>query len=98
MHYARIILLIILIFIVTVPLHEAVHYAIATIEPQVTPSEIHLFDSESLKQGYLGFVVITENYPGAFNDRLPFMSVIHELLAYLSQIVVCIVMCIKVLR
>jgi len=66
------------LYIITVPIHEAVHYILLVIEPEARPLEYHALDYESFSEGRLGFVT------WAGNEKL-FNDFTHELLAWIVQ-------------
>lgn len=78
--------------ILTTPLHEATHWIISEIDPYIDPVEFHLFDDNSFKKNEnilsssLGYVVVKEKYPGAFNDRPVWMDTIQEIICISIQI------------
>ena len=74
------------VFIVaTTPIHEAAHWIMSDIDPYVEPVEFHLFDNNPFQMGQnilssaLGYVLIKEAYPGAFNDRPIWADLLQEL-------------------
>lgn len=85
------------------PIHEAAHWLMSDIDPYVEPVEFHLFDDTSLKNGQniltsaLGFVVIEEAYPGAFNDRPVWADLLQELICIFIQIIITCIILSKIL-
>ena len=92
------------IMIVTTPLHEAAHWIMSDIDPYVEPVEFHVFDSksfnlyENILSSSLGYVVIKEKYPGAFEDRPLWIDTFQEVICILIQILVTYIITIKVLK
>jgi len=92
----RIILIAILLscifMVVTTPLHEGAHWIMSEIDPYIDPVEFHLFDYSSLQKNdnilssALGYVVVKEKYPGAFNDRPLWMDTLQEIICVSIQI------------
>ncbi|KYK21618.1 hypothetical protein AYK24_08795 [Thermoplasmatales archaeon SG8-52-4] len=78
--------------ILTTPLHEATHWIISEIDPYIDPVEFHLFDDNSFKRNEnilssaLGYVVVKEKYPGAFNDRPLWMDTLQEIICISVQV------------
>lgn len=78
--------------VITTPIHEATHWIISEIDPYIEPVEFHLFDDNSFKKNEnilssaLGYVVVKEKYPGAFNDRPVWMDTLQEIICISIQI------------
>ena len=85
------------IIIATTPIHEAAHWLMSDIDPYVEPVEIHVFDGTSYDNqkhvlpSALGYVVIKEKYPGAFNDRPIWMDTLQEIICISIQIFLAII-------
>ena len=82
------------VLIVTVPLHETLHWVMSEIDPYVEPVEIHFFDEKSLSYG-VGYVLIREAYPGSFKDRPTWIDAVQEIICCSTQIIIAILVCIK---
>ena len=65
------------------PVHEAVHWVLFSIEPDAEPLEYHVFDYNSFKRGYLGYV----SWDGKMRI---FNSFSQELIANTIQLLVAI--------
>ena len=78
--------------VVTTPLHEAGHWIMSEIDPYIDPVEFHLFDynsiqkNENILSSALGYVVVREKYPGAFNDRPVWIDTVQEAICISIQI------------
>jgi hypothetical protein len=89
--------------IVTTPLHEAAHWVMSDIDPYVEPVEFHIFDEHSFKKGEhilssaLGYVVIEEAYPGAFNDRPVWADLFQEFICIFIQMALTCMIILKIL-
>ncbi|GEM_PF-5790845 len=66
------------LYIITIPIHEAVHWVLLTIEPEAKPLEYHIYDYKCLSEGHLGLVTWAGKQK-LFNDFT------HELLANIIQ-------------
>jgi len=92
------------LIIVTTPIHEAAHWVMSDIDPYVEPVEFHLFDEESFQSGghilssALGYVVIKETYPGAFEDRPIWADLFQELICICIQILIACIIVKKTLK
>ena len=92
------------ILIVTTPLHEGAHWIMSDIDPYVDPVEFHVFDSksfnsnENILSSSLGYVVIKEKYPGAFEDRPLWIDTFQEVICILIQILVTYIVTTKILK
>jgi hypothetical protein len=92
------------ILIVTTPLHEAAHWIMSDIDPYVDPVEFHVFDgksfnpNENILSSSLGYVVIKENYPGAFKDRPLWIDTFQEVICILIQILLTYIIISRILR
>ena len=80
--------------IVTVPLHETLHWVMSEIDPYVEPVELHFFDEKSLSFG-VGYVLIQEAYPGSFKDRPTWADAVQEIICCSIQILIAIIVCVK---
>ena len=89
--------------IVTTPIHEAAHWIMSDIDPFIQPVEFHLFDESSINRGQnilssaLGYVVVEEAYPRAFDDRLKLADLLQEFICILIQIIITCYMVSKIL-
>jgi hypothetical protein len=90
--------------IMTTPLHEACHWILSDIDPYIEPVEFHIFDEKSLQNGEnllssaLGYVVIKEKYPGAFNDRPEYFDFLQEFICCSIQIILTCIIVSKILK
>ena len=91
-----------IVMILTTPLHEATHWIMSDIDPYVEPMELHLFDDKTSKKNilssYLGYVVIKEKYPGAFNDRPIWMDLLQEIVCITIQILITLMIVVKTFK
>jgi len=93
-----------IIMILTTPLHEAAHWIMSDIDPYTEPVEFHIFDSKSSNHNEnilfsaLGYVVIKEKYPGAFEDRPLWIDAFQELVCILIQILITYIIVTKTLK
>ena len=91
-----------ILMIITTPIHEAAHWVMSDIDPYIDPIEIHLFDFESKNDNHnvmssaLGYVVVRESYPGAFDERPFWMDTLQELVCLLIQIIITCYIVIKI--
>ena len=87
--------------ILTTPIHEATHWVLSEIDPYVEPTEINIFQiptneqSENILFSPLGSVIITEKYPGAFDDRPPWADGLQEIICITIQILITIFVVLK---
>ena len=92
------------IMILTVPIHEAAHWIMSDIDPYVEPVEFHIFESipsnsnENIMFSALGYVVIKEKYPGAFEDRPLWIDTFQEFICILIQLLITCFIVTKILR
>ena len=92
------------IMIVTTPLHEAAHWIMSDIDPYVEPVEFHIFDNkssntnENIMFSALGYIVIKEKYPGAFDDRPLWIDSFQEVICILIQILLTYIIVTKTLK
>ena len=90
--------------VLTTPLHEAGHWIMSEIDPYIEPVEFHLFEDNYLKNNEnilysaLGYVVVREKYPGAFNDRPAWMDTLQEIICILIQIFITCILVSKILE
>jgi hypothetical protein len=90
--------------VITTPLHEATHWILSEIDPYIDPVEFHLFEYNSLKKNEnilysaLGYVVVKEKYPGAFNDRPIWMDTLQEIICISIQIFLTCILVSKTLE
>ena len=66
--------------LLTTPLHEALHWIMCEIDPNLVPLEIHLFDSYSLERNCLGCVAYKE-----LGEPLYFNPLLQEIICVLVQ-------------
>ena len=92
------------IMILTVPIHEAAHWIMSDIDPYVEPVEFHVFESissnsnENIMFSALGYVVIKEKYPGAFEDRPLWIDTFQELICIFIQLLITCFVVSKILK
>ncbi len=92
------------IIILTTPLHEACHWVLSDIDPYIEPVEFHIFNEKCLQNGEnilssaLGYVVIKEKYPGAFNDRPEYFDFLQEFICCFIQIILTCIIVSKILK
>jgi len=88
--------------VVTTPLHEAIHWIMSDIDPYIEPIEFHIFEDKSIQKdknilsSTLGYVVVKEKYPGAFNDRPLWMDLLQEIICITIQIFLTSIIVIKI--
>ena len=93
-----------LFIILTTPLHEACHWIISDIDPYIKPIEFHIFDEKSFQNGEsifsssFGYVLVKEEYPGAFGDRPKFFDLLQELFCIFIQLVLTCFIVSKILK
>ena len=74
------------------------------IDPYIEPVEFHLFEDNYLKNNEnilysaLGYVVVREKYPGAFNDRPVWMDTLQEIICISIQIFITCILVSKILE
>ena len=82
------------VIVLTTPLHEAGHWIMSDIDPYVKPVEFHIFDgaySQKEKNALfspLGYVAVTESYPGSFRDRPLWADTLQEIICFSIQIII----------
>lgn len=87
--------------VVLTPIHEAGHWLMSDISPFIEPIEYHVFDSININKGsntlnsVIGYVVVVEEYPGAFNDRPFWGDFLQEILCISTQIIISFFITIK---
>lgn len=87
----------------TTPIHEAAHWVMSDIDPYIDPIEIHIFNNEIFFNGQhilssvLGYVVVKEKYPGAFDDRPFWADGLQEIICISIQICLTVIITMKVL-
>jgi len=92
------------VIILTTPLHEAAHWVMSDIDPYVEPVEIHVFDDlkpekeNHVLSSALGYVVIQEEYKGAFNHRPFWADILQEIICLTIQIVIAVFITLKTLE
>ena len=85
--------------IATTPLHEGLHWVMSQyFDPYIEPVEFHVFDgmqpgkTENFLFSALGYVVVKEAYPGAFEDRPVWADMLQEIICIATQtIIACLV-------
>ena len=93
-----------ILIVLTVPIHEAAHVIMSDLDPYIEPIELHLFDfeashnSENIMSSALGYVVVKESYPGAFDDRPLWFDFFQEIICISVQILVTLLIIIKLFR
>lgn len=91
-----IVLLSFVFMVLTTPVHEVGHVVLSTLDPCLEVSEFYPFGSPHHSQGHmlpsmLGCVVVTESYPGAFQDRSVWSNVLQEIICLSLQLVITVV-------
>ena len=92
-----------MLIVSTTPIHEAAHWIMSDIDPYIEPIEIHIFDnnvffnSQHILSSVLGYVVVKEKYPGAFEDRPFWADGLQEIICISIQMFITIVITLKVL-
>jgi len=92
-----------MLIVSTTPIHEAAHWVMSDIDPYIDPIEIHIFDNKIFFNGQhilssvLGYVVVKEKYPGAFNDRPFWADGLQEIICISIQIFLTVIITMKVL-
>ncbi|KYK32616.1 MAG: hypothetical protein AYK22_07200 [Thermoplasmatales archaeon SG8-52-3] len=90
--------------VVTTPIHEAAHWVMSDLDPYIEPIEFHLFDDKSFQNNNnvlssaLGYVVVKERYPGAFEDRPFWFDLLQEIICVSIQILITLLTVIKLLK
>lgn len=90
--------------ILTTPLHEAGHWILSDIDPYIEPVEFHIFDEKSIQKGEnilssaVGYIVVKEKYPGAFEDRPIWSDLIQELICIFIQLIITCFIVSKILK
>ena len=93
-----------ILMIMTTPIHEGAHWVMSDIDPYIDPIEIHLFDFKSKNDkdnvmfSTLGYVVVRESYPGAFDVRPFWMDLFQEFVCILLQIILTVVIVSKIFK
>lgn len=93
----------------TTPLHEGLHWVMSDIDPCIKPIKfvpftLFSFDEspfnseQNFLSSPLGYVVVEEAYPGAFNDRPAWADALQEIICVLSQIVIACIVILKSLK
>ena len=78
------ILLMVGLYVITTPIHEAIHWVIDDIDPAMTPVEMHLFDSYALSRGWYGCVGSRETGGAPMMD-----ATTNESITYGLQLTLC---------
>jgi len=92
-----------MLIISTTPIHEAAHWVMSDIDPYIEPIEIHIFDnkiffnSQHILSSALGYVVVKEKYPGAFDDRPFWADALQEIICISIQLFLTVIITMKVL-
>ena len=93
-----------ILMILTTPIHETAHWIMSDIDPYIEPIEIHLFnfetknDNDNILSSALGYVVVKESYPKAFNDRPFWMDLLQEIICILLQIIITVILLSKIFK
>jgi hypothetical protein len=87
--------------LITTPLHEAAHWVMSDIDPYIDPIEFHLFDfksknDENILSSALGYVVVRESYPGAFDKRPFWMDLLQEFVCIMLQVIITVLIVSKI--
>jgi hypothetical protein len=83
------------------PIHEAGHWIMSDMSPFIEPIEYHVFDSIDLDNGpytlnsLIGYVVVVEEYPGAFDERPLWGDFFQEIICVSVQIIISFFITIK---
>ena len=83
------------------PVHEAGHWIMSDISPFIEPVEYHVFDSIDIDKGpytlnsLIGYVVVVEEYPGAFDERPLWADFFQEIICVSVQIIISFLIAIK---
>jgi len=72
----------------TIPLHEGVHWALSTLDPNFTVTEVVLFNPNLLVDGYGGYVIAKSAYP---EQTIFWIHLLQEIMAYGSQFLVTLI-------
>jgi hypothetical protein len=92
-----------MLIISTTPIHEAAHWIMSDIDPYIEPVEIHIFNknifynSQHVLSSALGYVIVKEKYPGAFEDRPFWADSLQEIICISIQIFLTVIITLKVL-
>ena len=85
------------------PIHEAAHWIMSDIDPFIEPVEIHIFDdpdffaNQHVLSSLLGYVIIKEKYPGAFNDRPFWADSLQEIICISIQIIITVIILFRIM-
>lgn len=91
------------VIVATTPLHEAAHVAMSTLDPYINVVDVYFFDIAPSQNNHhilsspLGYVVVKEAYPGAFNERPLWADILQEILCILVQIIIACIVVFKLL-
>lgn len=89
------------VIIFSIPLHEAGHWIMSEIDPYIEPVEYHIFHvNEKNNKTYtlnslLGYVTVTEKYPGALKERPIWADFLQEIICISIQIIISFFITIK---
>ena len=92
-----------MLIITTTPIHEAAHWVMSDIDPYIEPIEIHIFDNKIFLNGQhilssvLGYVLVKEKYPGAFEDRPFWADGLQEIICISIQILITVIITMKIM-
>jgi len=92
-----------ILIVTTTPVHEAAHWIMSDIDPYIDPVEIHIFDSKKffnhqyILSSPLGYVVVKEKYPGAFDERPFWADAMQEIICITLQIFITVIITMKIL-
>lgn len=102
-------IILLLIFVSTVcivgttPVHEGCHWMMSEVDPYIEPVEMHLFDNVQIVSNdhvlfsSLGYVIVKEEYPGAFQERPYVWDEIQEFVCVFLQILIAIFVSLEIL-
>jgi hypothetical protein len=83
-----------MLVVITVPVHEATHVLLLSFDRYIEVKEVHLigipsFSSDSkCLSSLIGYVIVKERYPGAFNMRPGWIYISEEIVSILVQILI----------
>ena len=91
------------LMVATTPLHEIGHLVLSSCDPSLKVVAFHPLGSPHITQGdhtfssILGYVVVKEAYPGAFQNRVFWADAAQECICILIQIGITFLITIKIL-
>jgi hypothetical protein len=92
-----------IIIVLTTPIHEAAHWVMSDIDPFIEPVEIHIFDDSNfipnkhILSSVLGYVIVREKYPGAFDDRPFWADFLQEIICISIQIIITLIILFRII-